>query len=216
MQNLMEYNSSRIKLVIPEYGRNIQEMVAKLFQIEDKTKRTYAAYYVIGVMEQMNPQVKDTEDYLHKLWDHMHIISEYKLDVDSPYPPPLKENLQRKPRHIGYTSEKIHDGHYGSLIPKLIRKALDLENGEEKQAFALSIANQMKRLYLTWNRETVNDTIIIKDLEKLSGGRLLLSEDTRLISASDIVTKTSNQQLSNSKKKKPNQKPNQPYQKRRK
>ena len=112
----MEYNTEREKIVISEYGRNIQVMIRHLMEIEDRKQRTEAAYFIVNVMAQMNPQVKESNDYMHKLWDHLYIISNYELDVDSPYPAPTPEMQKKKPDHVGYQKNNIRYGHYGQYI----------------------------------------------------------------------------------------------------
>lgn len=186
----MEYNTLRSHLTIPEYGRNIQSMIEHLFTIEDRKKRSEAAHFVVSVMAQMNPQVKDTVDYLHKLWDHMYIISDYKLDVDSPYPKPEKELAMKKPKHVGYSSTRIRYGHYGKCTVNLINKATEYEDGPEKEALIHAIANNMKKLYLVWNRDSVADATIALNLEELSAGKLTIPEESKLTSTNEILAKS--------------------------
>lgn len=176
-------------MAIPEYGRNIQTMIQHLDSIEDRVKRTQAAYYIVSVMAQMNPQVKESADYLHKLWDHIHIISGYKLDVESPYDPPRKESLARRPRHLGYNKNQIQFGHYGFYTANLINKAILYDEGEEKEALIVAIANYMKKQYLSWNRDTVSDEVIAQGLNELSGGRLTLPPNIKLASVNEIINK---------------------------
>ena len=168
----MEYNTARGHIIIPEYGRNIQKMVDYAITIEDREKRTKTAKIIITSMAQMNPSIKDTIDYTRVLWDHLYIISDFKLEVDSPFPPPTREVLNRKPDKLNYSNKKITLRHYGRHIINIIGKAIDYEEGEEKQALVLAIANQMKKSYLKWNRESVNDVTIAKHLFELSGKKL--------------------------------------------
>lgn len=204
----MEYNTSRQKMHIPEYGRNIQAMIEHLFTIDDRIKRTQAAYYIVSIMAQMNPQVRESSDYLHKLWDHLHIISDFKLDVEGPYEPPKREVIQRKPRHVGYSSNVIGYGHYGNYTKSLINKALLYDEGDEKNALVLAIANYMKKQFLSWNRDSVADETIIANLYELSGERLSLPAETKLISTNEIMSKSglSNPAAQPKQKKKFNQK----------
>ena len=162
----LKYNTERDKLIISEYGRNIQIMIQHLLEIEDREKRTEAAHFIVSVMAQMNPQVKESNDYIHKLWDHLYIISDYKLDVDSPYDPPQQGVIVNKPEHVGYQKRDIKQGHYGSYIKEFLNKIKEIEEGPKRDALLLSVANQMKRDYLNWNRETVNDLLILEDLYK--------------------------------------------------
>ena len=185
----MEYNTEREQIVISEYGRNIQVMIRHLLNIEDRKKRTEAAHFIVSVMAQMNPQVKESNDYLHKLWDHLYIISEYKLDVDGPYDPPTPEMQKQKPDHVGYQKNNIRYGHYGQYLYDIVNEVKMMEDGPNKQSTLVNIANQMKRDYLNWNRDTVNDIIILEDLRKISGGTLSLPADTKLIPTNEIVNK---------------------------
>ena len=185
----MEYNTEREQIVISEYGRNIQVMIRHLLNIEDRKKRTEAAHFIVSVMAQMNPQVKESNDYLHKLWDHLYIISEYKLDVDGPYDPPTPEMQKQKPDHGGYQKNNIRYGHYGQYLYDIVNEVKMMEDGPNKQSILVNIANQMKRDYLSGNRDTVNDIIILEDLRKISGGTLSLPADTKLIPTNEIVNK---------------------------
>lgn len=174
------YNTERGQIIISEYGRNMQEMIRHLMTIEDRQKRTEAANFIIGVMAQMNPQVKQSDDYIHKLWDHLYIISDYQLDVDSPFPAPEPMSEATKPRHVGYQNNKIEYGHYGHYMAKMIEIASQVEDEAMRQALSLSIANQMKRNYTEWGGNVVSDQQIIADLKTISKGRLVLDEETKL------------------------------------
>ena len=197
----MEYNTEREKIVISEYGRNIQVMIRHLMDIEDRKQRTEAAYFIVNVMAQMNPQVKESNDYMHKLWDHLHIIANYQLDVDGPYPVPTPEMQKKKPEHVGYQKNNILYGHYGQYIYDVVKKVKEMEDGPKKQAILINIANQMKRDYLNWNRDTVNDLLILDDLYKISGEEVVLPMDTKLTPTNEILNKPQNQQNQGQKKK---------------
>ena len=199
------YNTERGQIIISEYGRNMQEMIRHLMEIEDRDKRTEAAHFIISVMAQMNPQVKQTDDYLHKLWDHLYIISDYQLDVDSPFPPPQPLTESTKPHHVDYQNHNIQYGHYGYYMAKMIEIASNVEDEEMRQALAHSIANQMKRNYLEWSGNMVNDLQIIQDLKTISNGRLVLDEETKLNGANEVLTKPVLSQKQNGKKKKKKQ-----------
>ena len=185
----MDYNTTREHMIIPEYGRNIQKMIEYTVGIEDREKRNKSAQFVVRVMGQMNPDIKESSDYIQTLWDHMHMIADFKLDVDSPYPKPVKENLMRKPDRIEYSDKKISLRHYGKTIENIIAKSNEFEDGEEKEALILSIANYLKRSYLTWNRESVSDATIAKHLEEMSDGKMIFNQQTPLISVSEVVVK---------------------------
>lgn len=139
----MDYNTGREQIVISEYGRNIQMMIRHLMDIENRRQRTEAAYFVVNVMAQMNPQVKESNDYNHKLWDHLHIIANYELDVDGPYPKPTPEMQKKRPDHIGYQKNSIRYGHYGQYIYDIVKKVKEMEDGPKKKAILVNIANQM-------------------------------------------------------------------------
>ena len=164
-------------------------MIRHLMEIEDREKRTEAANFIISVMAQMNPQVKQTDDYIHKLWDHLYIISDYQLDVDSPFPPPQPLTESTKPHHVDYQNHNIQYGHYGYYMAKMIEIASETEDDEMRQALAHSIANQMKRNYLEWSGNVVNDQQIIDDLKAMSKGRLVLPDDTKLNGTNEILSR---------------------------
>lgn len=186
---MMDYNTTRNQLVISEYGRNIQKMIEYTITIEDRSKRTQAANLIVRVMAQMNAHVKETIDYAQKLWDHLHIIAEFKLDVDCPYPVPSKNSLKVKPGKVSYQDNNIKYRHYGKNLEKIIEKAIAYEDGKEKDAFIKTIANHLKKSYLNWNRDSVNDELILQHLEKLSDGELKLPENARLISTADVIAR---------------------------
>lgn len=200
------YNTEREQIVISEYGRNIQVMIQDLKGIEDRDKRSKAAAYIVSVMEQMHPEVKEVDDYMHKLWDHLYVIAGYDLDIDSPYSPPMPEEKKGHPRRVEYRSNNIKYGHYGIYVINMIKKGAEEEDETKRNALALALANQMKRNYLNWNKNVVNDQLIIDDLAEISNGRLVLPEDTKLITTNEVLTK--DPQPSSKKKKKKNQNQN--------
>ncbi|HNW74571.1 MAG: DUF4290 domain-containing protein [Bacteroidales bacterium] len=183
----MEYNTTREAMFIPEYGRNIQRMIQYICTIEDREKRNQAAKFIINVMAQMHPGVKESGDYKHKLWDHLFIISDFKLDVDAPFPPPPPLSLSTKPEHLSYHDKEIEFKHYGKNIALMIEKATEYTEGAEKDALVHAIANHMKKSYLNWNRESVNDELIEKHLEILSKDQLKLHQDFRFTHTNDIL-----------------------------
>lgn len=186
----MEYNTTREKLIIPEYGRNVQKLIEYALTIEDKEKRNNMAHLIVHIMAQMNPQVRENGDYRRKLWDHMFFISEFKLDVDSPYPKPSPDILTEKPEPLEYKENEIKFRHYGKNVEKIITAAIEFKEGEEKDALIKTIANHLKKSYLNWNRESVNDELINQHLKILSDGKLSLKEDVQLNSTSEILAKT--------------------------
>lgn len=176
----MEYNTERKKLNFPEYGRHIQNMVNYLKTIENKEERTKEAHSVIEVMANMTPQIKDAEDYKNKLWDHLFIIADFDIDIDSPYEIPKIEEFNNKPNKIEYLSGKLKFRHYGKILEEMIGRVNDYEDGEEKDALINVILNQMKKSYLLWNKNTVKDETIIKDFTIISNSSIKMPENIEL------------------------------------
>lgn len=187
----MEYNTIRDYIPIKEYGRNVIKMISYIKSVEDREKRTQLAKGTIRVMSQLNPASKDSEDYWHKLWDHLFILSDFKLDIDSPFPMPESTILTQKPDPIKYPKSKIRFRHYGKTIERMIAKACDMEEGEEKQVFVSVIGNHLKKLYITWNRDSVDDQLIIDQLALLSNGKLKLNENFELTKTHEIIHQNS-------------------------
>ncbi|WP_316803614.1 DUF4290 domain-containing protein [Pedobacter nototheniae] len=175
-----DYNTTRSHLILSEYGRNVQNMVKYICELPTIEERNKYAQAVIDLMGFLQPHLRDVADFKHKLWDHLHIISGYQIDVDSPYPKPLIENAYVKPAHIGYPQQRITYKHYGKTVETLIEKAMREENPEQKKAMVQGIANFMKMAYVTWNKDNVSDETILKDLHDLSGGLLRLEENVNL------------------------------------
>ena len=184
----LEYNSERNELKIPEYGRNIQKMVEYALTIEDRDKRNRTAKTIIDVMGNMSPHLRDVPDFQHKLWDQLFIISDFKLDVDSPFPKPSKEELQKQPDPLAYPQNFPKYRFYGNNIKRMIDEARKIEDGEMKEGLTYTIANHMKKCYLNWNRDSVPDKVIFDHLRELSQGELdLKSDDEELSDASNLV-----------------------------
>jgi len=197
----MEYNTARNKMTIPEYGRNIQKMVHHVAEIEDRKERTAAAHHVVEIMANMHPQIREVSDYNHKLWDHLYFISDFKLDVDSPFSPPEKTAIMSRTKKLEYSEDHIRFKHYGKHLEKMIKYAAELEEGPEKKEITLMIANQMKRSYLNWNRDSVSDRMILNQLDELSGGKLKLEEDVSLVAASEVLAGNRNKKKKNTQNK---------------
>ena len=176
----LEYNTQRGKLIISEYGRHIQKLVEHALTKEDRVERQKITNGIIEMMGELNPHLRNVDDFKHKLWDHIFIISDFRLDVDSPYPKPEIEELTKKPEPLIYPNKKIRFNHYGSIIEDMIQEAIDFKDKEIKKKLTLSIANQMKKSYVNWNRDSVRDSLILKQLDILSGGKLTLDENTQL------------------------------------
>ncbi len=172
-----EYNTSRTDLILKEYGRNVQKIVDYLKTIEDREQRNRYAQTLVELMKQLSPGPKDAQDQYNKLWDDLFIMARFELDVDSPYPIPSKDILGRKPRRVEYSSHKLRYKHYGHNVELMIAKAIEMEDPEEKAAAVNYIARLMKTFYVTWNKEVVDDEVIIEHLRKLSDGKLSLDVD---------------------------------------
>ena len=181
----MDYNSNRSKLPLPEYGRNVQNMVDHILTIEDREERNHAARTVIDVMGNLNPHLRDISDFKHKLWDHLAIMADFKLDIDYPYEPPKQETFQEKPKKVDYSENTIRYRHYGKILESMVQKAADYDSGEEKELLISLVANHMKKCFLVWNKDTVEDQKIYLDLEALSKGQIKRNDleltDTREI-----------------------------------
>lgn len=199
----LEYNSQRKPLIIPEYGRHLQKFIDKVTRIEDRDERNRAAQYVISVMGTLNPHLRDVPDFQHKLWDQLFIMSDFRLDVDSPFPKPSREILEQKPDPLPYPQSFPKYRFYGNNISNMIDAALKWEDGELKNSLILVIANHMKKCYLSWNKETVEDEVIFEHLYELSNGKInLFKSDEELANSQNLMRvnkKTSNKSHSQSK-----------------
>ena len=183
----MDYNTSRKKLIIPEYGRHIQEMVEHLRTIEDKEERNKNAKAVIQIMGNLMPHLRDIQDFKHKLWDQLFIMADFDLDIDSPYELPTRETIQAKPERLPYNNSKLRFKHYGRSIDLMIKRATEFEEGEEKEALINIILNHMKKTYLHWNSSAVRDTTIIKEFNILAEGKIVLEEKRVLPEARELM-----------------------------
>ena len=180
MPENFDYNSTRNKLILSEYGRNVQNMVKYIVALPTKEERNRYAQVVIDLMGFLNPHLRDVADFKHKLWDHLHIISDFKIDVDSPYPKPSPEAIHFKPEPLKYPHQRIKYKHYGKTIELMIEKAKSIEEPDRKRHMVQAIANFMKMAYVQWNKDSVSDESILSDLYNLSGGQLKLEENVNL------------------------------------
>lgn len=215
----IEYNTEREQLVIPEYGRHIQKMVNHAIAIEDKEERNKVAKAIIGVMGNMQPHLRDVPDFQHKLWDQLFIISKFKLDVDAPYPILTEEELMQRPDPLEYPQNHPKYRFYGNNIIRMINVANSWEDGDLKEALIFTIANHMKKCFLNWNKDTVEDDVIFKHLYELSDGKIDLTNSTEDLSNATSLLKTkkryTNTNSSNNNNKKPRSNNNNYKQKRR-
>ena len=187
----LEYNSGRSHLIIPEYGRHLQKLVDHCVAIADKNERQKMANAIISVMGNLQPHLRDVPDFTHKLWDQLFIMSDFKLEVDSPYEQPSRETFDKKPEPLAYPKAASKYRFYGNNIQIMIDTALTWEAGDLKEALIYAIANHMKKCYLNWNKDTVDDAVIFKHLRELSNGEIDLNADDEVLSeTSKLVRKT--------------------------
>lgn len=196
------YNTERVTLHIPEYGRNVQKMVDYLKTIEDRDKRNEQARAIIKVMEILNPAVHLQENYEQKLWDHLFIIADFDLDVDSPYPMPERDIMNRRPEMIPIEKKPLRASHYGRNIENMIDLVAQKEDGEEKTGMLAVLAGYMKQQYLIWNKDTVSDETIFQDIEKLSDYRIKVPEGLQIAKVQQNSWQKNHKQKNNQKNRK--------------
>jgi len=202
----LEYNTEREHLIIPEYGRHIQKMINHAVSIEDRETRNNVAKAIIGVMGNLQPHLRDVADFQHKLWDQLFIISKFELDVDTPYPILTQEELFQRPDPLEYPQKRPRYRFYGNNITEMINVANSWEEGGLKDALIKTIANHMKKCFLNWNKDTVEDSVIFKHLFELSDGKIDIKEGYEDLSDSASLLKTkkhysnSNSSSNNNKK----------------
>lgn len=193
--------------MLPEYGRNVQNMILHAMEIEDREERNRAAQAIIEVMGQLNPHLRDVDDFKHKLWTHLFIMSDFQLDVDSPYEIPKREMLDEKPDLMAYPKGKIRYGHYGAYTQKILETASDLESEDEKKYLSETMANFMKKQFLIHNNNAVENYVILEQLKELSHGELSLEDPDELTSTNQLLrtlglkNNNNNQRRSGSRKK---------------
>lgn len=199
----LQYNTDRERLIIPEYGRHIHLMIQQVVDEKDREKRNKQAQAIIGVMGNLNPHLRDVPDFQHKLWDQLHIMANFALDVDSPYEVPQKEILDARPERLEYPNTHLKYRFYGINILRMIEVAKSWETGDLKDALVFTIANHMKKCFLNWNKDTVEDSVIFAHLDELSDGALKVEEELLpLTDAQELLklkTKNGNGPKSNTK-----------------
>lgn len=174
-QMIGEYNTSRPDIILKEYGRNVQKLVEYIRSIPDKEKRTELAYTLIELMKQLTPSVKEaTPENPQRMWDDLYVIADFTLELNSPFPIPDRETLFKRPKHIGYPQSNIRFKHYGKNIERLIKEAVKLENEQEQKDAVIYLGKLMKTFYGNWNKETLDDSVIVNDIRTLSQGKLSL------------------------------------------
>jgi hypothetical protein len=182
-----DYNTQRKRMALPEYGRNVQKMVDHIKTIADRDERNRAAKTIIQIMGNLNTNIRDIGDFKHKLWDHLALIADFELDIDSPYPVPEPSKFVEKPKQIPYGQGGIRYLHYGRIIELMIDAASRMEDGEDKEYFTTLIVNQMKKSYITWNRGQVADEVIIGDMKLLSRGKLKMTEGVKILEIKELI-----------------------------
>jgi hypothetical protein len=197
----LEYNSDREDLIIPEYGRHIHKMVNQAIECNNKDERNNMAKAIIGVMGNLNPHLRDVPDFQHKLWDQLFIMSQFQLDVDSPYPKPSKEIFEQKPEKLNYPQNHPKYRFYGNNIKKMIDVAVSWQDGEMKSQLVYVIANHMKKCFLNWSKDTVEDSVIYEHLFELSNGKISLDSSSPALSDSKDLISVSHRKNSKSGKK---------------
>lgn len=197
----LEYNTERPMLIIPEYGRHFQKMVDHAVSIADKEERNRVAKAIISVMGNLQPHLRDVPDFQHKLWDQLFIMSDFKLDVDSPFPITSKEVLQQRPEPLKYPQNHPKYRFYGNNIKRMIDVAVKWEKGDMRDGLEYAIANHMKKCYLNWNKDTVDDKVIFKHLFELSDGQINLEDENLTESGQFLKNRISKTGRSNTGKK---------------
>ena len=188
----LQYNNERSDLAIPEYGRHIHKMIQQVMAEDDKEQRNKQAQAIIGIMGNLNPHLRDVADFQHKLWDQLFIMSDFKLDVDAPFPKPSAEVLAAPPTPLDYPQSYPKYRFYGNNIKGMIDVVVDWEEGDLKEALVYVIANHMKKCFLNWNKDTVEDHVIFNHLAELSGGKLSLNtKDVTLTDSENLIRLTS-------------------------
>ncbi|PVY40110.1 DUF4290 domain-containing protein [Pontibacter virosus] len=176
-------------LLLREYGRNVQDLVNHILSIEDKTERTRLSYLLINLMAKLNPQLRDTQDFQQKLWNHLFVMSGSKLDVDAPYPLSAMEYLNDKPQRMEYPLSTPRYKHYGQNVELLIQRATELEDDKEREAATISIGKLMKTLYRSYNKDSITDDVILSDIQQISKGKLNL--DPSMIESNSLFESVS-------------------------
>ena len=197
----MEYYTSKNKLILTEYGRNIQQMVEYAMTIEDREERTRCVKTIINIMGNLFPHLRDVNDFKHKLWDHLAMMSNYQLDIDYPYEVVKPADLQTKPDKIPYPNRNIKDRHYGNNLPRFVKAATELENPELADKLIGILANQMKKYMVTWNKDNVEDQKIFDDIAGMTDGKIQLNENSfKLKESKDFTAPVKKKQVWNNHK----------------
>ncbi len=200
----LQYNTDRALLAIPEYGRHIHKMIEQVMAEQDKEQRNKQAQAIIGIMGNLNPHLRDVADFQHKLWDQLFIMSDFKLDVDAPFPKPDPEVLAARPTPLAYPQTFPKYRFYGNNIKGMIDVVVDWEEGDLKQALVYVIANHMKKCFLNWNKDTVEDKVIFNHLAELSNGKIVMNTaEEELTNSEDLIRLTNKRFVKGGRSNKP-------------
>jgi hypothetical protein len=172
-----EYNTQRSNIILKEYGRNVQKLVDYIRTVPDKEKRTAMAYTLIDLIKQLNPAVKDQPENPQRMWDDLYIIADFNLDIEAPYPPPPIDTLNKKPMKMHYPQSDVRFKHYGKNIESLVKEALTKDTPEEREEAVIYLGKLMKTFYSAWNKESLDDSVILKDIKSMSEGKLSMNLD---------------------------------------
>ena len=210
----LQYNTERSMLAIPEYGRHIHKMIQQVLAEENKEERNKQAQAIIGIMGNLNPHLRDVADFQHKLCDQLFIMSDYKLDVDAPFPKPDAEVLAEPPTPLAYPQSFPKYRFYGNNIKGMIDVIVEWEEGDLKQALVYVIANHMKKCFLNWNKDTVDDKVIFGHLAELSDGKIVINPEDEVLSASENLIRLTNKRFAKGSRNPKNKKYRNPKQRR--
>ncbi len=191
----LQYNTERSMLAIPEYGRHIHKMIQQVLAEDNKEERNKQAQAIIGIMGNLNPHLRDVADFQHKLWDQLFIMSNFELDVDAPFPKPDAEVLAAPPTPLAYPQSYPKYRFYGNNIKGMIDVIVEWEEGDLKEALVYVIANHMKKCFLNWNKDTVEDKVIFGHLAELSNGKLVINSEDEVLSASENLIRLTNKRF---------------------
>ena len=167
-----QYNTQRSGIILKEYGRNVQNMIEYIKTVPDKEKRTKMAVTLIELIKQLNPSIKEQPDDPQRMWDDLFIMADFEFDVDNPYPPPPRDVLQKKPNRMPYPQSNVRFRHYGKNIEILVKEAMKKEDPQEREELVIYLGKLMKTFYSSWNKEILDDSVILKDIVAMSGGKL--------------------------------------------
>lgn len=185
----MEYNTRKKKLILPEYGRNVQKLIEKAIEIEDDDERSSFVQNIIDMMGRMHPGLRDLKDFKHKLWDHLLIMANFNPKIESPFKAPINHTFEKSPEKVPYIKQRIKYPHYGNTVTRLISYASTIEDKEEKNTLIGLIANHMKKLYVVWNKANIDDRHIFKDIYEISNGKIDVPDEFVLSNVKDLTQK---------------------------